>query len=265
MVEKPRVQEGPASSPLLPCLSPAPSLPLPSPPLPKDTVVDESSVGDWWSYMTAWEQEQALAYAGQWYKDHGKSPNQDWRAVFAVGQTATTHATTSQLGSDGTVRMMCYTKGGTRRLWVPARKRWVTGREKLMSMGMPITREAAEVARVAIFDCTTDRKWHSRAGNGMVVPNVGLVLAAVLSSVCWSTTPSSENHTGGAGQGTGAGGLRVCDCLLVSCQSCKAWTTPAPPCSNLSRYCRSLILIQFWSCRLEGVDLRLLACLLPTC
>lgn len=98
--------------------------------------------------------------------------------IFALAQNAKTHTTmTNEFGS-----LPCFTTGGTTRLFHRDRQRWLTAREKAAATGLAVSAAQAKAAGIGHeIDWAGGFSWHTRIGNGQILPNVGLVQISFLS------------------------------------------------------------------------------------
>lgn len=103
----------------------------------------------------------------------------DQLPVFALAQSSESRPT--WLAQDGA--LPCFTTSGTSRLWNDKLHRWLTSREKAAASGLCVSPKQAEVCGVQQIDWQQDVGWHKRVGNGQQLPNVGLVMMAVLGSL----------------------------------------------------------------------------------
>ena len=81
------------------------------------------------------------------------------------------------------------------KVWHACSKRWLTGKEKLASLGFPVFRSMAEAAGCPLFAVDVDNDAGAMAGNAWHLHNAGLVLLAALSSVAkqWLTVTLTIN------------------------------------------------------------------------
>lgn len=72
---------------------------------------------------------------------------------------------------------------GTPRIWYPLRNRWMTVNEKLAHMGLPSAPALAETLQIPVIKGQELQQGHGLVGNGMHMPNIGMIIFSVLACV----------------------------------------------------------------------------------
>ena len=132
-----------------------------------------------WSYLLSERQRRvAGSLKAQWQRKHHRDAGKDPECVFPLNgsleraRVATTHGVLPTL-----------TTKNCRRLWLPARRRWLLHRELAATMGFPVYSEMARAAKVEEDVFTSPpgcRSW--MIGNCMHVANAGCVLAVAMAA-----------------------------------------------------------------------------------
>ncbi len=140
--------------------------------------------GDWTPLLSKSERENLEAYMQRWKEDRHDEAGDNANVCFQLSQNALVRPSmTSKQGQLPTFRSTSST-----RMWVPSKKRWMTGREKLACLGFKVFPTHAAAAGVPVWDSSVVTQPHARAGNTMHVVNIGVAMAAVLLCVQWRTT-----------------------------------------------------------------------------
>ena len=137
---------------------------------------------DWTYLLTAKQQGYVDKYCAMASKRPRGEPEhvdarQDERCVFDLSQSPA-HMGGGRVAELPVMRRSCCL------LWSPARRRWMTARERAAVMGFPVTEELARIARVPQDVLTPTQA--SAIGNAMHVANLGIVILAVMASAEWS-------------------------------------------------------------------------------
>lgn len=119
-------------------------------------------------------------YVRKWEQRNGIAAQLDPKAFFAVAQSDEEMWTAS---NPTTGQCPTFRHSGTGRIWSELHHRWVTGDEKLNSLGFPCYSDTAGAASVHQIDTRLMTQTHSMAGNSMNCHVLAVVLTATLASV----------------------------------------------------------------------------------
>lgn len=108
----------------------------------------------------------------RWKRDPHKDPN----LVYYLGDNASRKCWSATSGKIPTLRM----SGGL--MWNVSKSRMMTGREKLLSLGFPVSQSTAESMRVPILPCRDVKRCGSIAGNAMNWNSIAVVQLVALIS-----------------------------------------------------------------------------------
>ncbi|CAK9030552.1 unnamed protein product [Durusdinium trenchii] len=144
--------------------------------LPLDKVAS-ISLQDWTALLSQEERENYSGYLKR--LDMADKEVQDRElCVVAVQQDPVAFPMQSRGGT-----LPAFTTDSTKRLMVTNRDRWMLAKEKLACFGFPVCKEFADVAKTPVLDIGPNEGWHRCVGNGMVIPNAGMVISCVLSCI----------------------------------------------------------------------------------
>ena len=130
------------------------------------------------SYLLNAREKQQIRYATKYYKKctGGKDVSRNKNILLYLGDNFKNRKIWSfRSGKIPTLRMS-YGK-----MWSFHLKRWLVGREKLASLGFPVTQETAESMGAPVVPVMDAKRASAIAGNCMAFPTVGVVQMIVLS------------------------------------------------------------------------------------
>ena len=133
---------------------------------------------DWTYLLTAKRRKYIDGYCDLMASKCSIDSRQDERCVFDLSQHP------SHTGVRRVAEMPAIRHSGCV-LWSPARRRWMTARERAAIMGFPVTEQLARAAHAPQDTLTTTTR-ASAVGNAMHVANLGVVILVVMASAEWS-------------------------------------------------------------------------------
>lgn len=123
-------------------------------------------------------EKQAVAYLDHAYKQRAKqNPEFDPDLVYFLGDNPWNRIVWS--AASGRLPTLRMNRG---LMWIPHRSRWLTARERLASMGFPVTQAMAEAMGSMEIPIKDVQRASSAAGNAMHFGVAGLVQMVALAS-----------------------------------------------------------------------------------
>ena len=105
----------------------------------------------------------------------GSSASQGPDLILHLGDSAARGSWSAVSGRIPTFR----TGGG--KFWVANKNRWLTGREKMCALGLPVTVETAAAMGVPLLQVNDTSRAHAVSGNSMHFSTVGVIQLVALS------------------------------------------------------------------------------------
>ena len=125
------------------------------------------------------EQRRLIVYMAMWAARFGQSSSTDTRAVFNLADNPEAGYVTWSAASGRIPGLR--TNGG--KLWVPYLSRWLTTKEQLAAMGVPVYTSLAIAAGVPVVPVTPGPEAKLMLGNMMHIASVGVAMLVALSCV----------------------------------------------------------------------------------
>lgn len=130
--------------------------------------------------LTTREAQTMMALDDQYRLMYGRDPKQDPNLVYHLGDSPQYRA-----WSANSKMIPCYRLGSKSSIyWLPALQRSMTGREKLTSMGFPVSRQAAHALDVPVLGAQDPQRcsdFTSVLGNSMHLQTAGVMQLVALS------------------------------------------------------------------------------------
>lgn len=143
---------------------------------PHPTKVRSWSKPDLTYLLTGREKHVIKTLSKEYKRRWGGVPARDKDLVYYLGDNANRRCWSAVSGRIPTLRMA----GGL--MWSVHLRRHMTGREKLLSLGFPVTKETAEAMRVPELPCRNVKRCSLIAGNAMHWSCVGIIQMIALCS-----------------------------------------------------------------------------------
>jgi hypothetical protein len=161
---------------------------FPAPCLPRPVLdkVRKDKPMDYSFLLTKREKGVIRTLNKEYQKRWGMAPTTDRDLVYYLGDNAVRRCWSACSGKLPTLRMA----GGL--LWSPQRKRFMTGREKLGSLGFPVTGRIARNMKVSELPLSDVKRCSQIAGNCMHFTTIGIVQLVALVSFRFSAVQESE-------------------------------------------------------------------------
>ena len=129
------------------------------------------------TYLLNTREQQVVKELGDEYqRRHEKAPETDPDLMYHLGNSSTYRCWSAASGRLPTLR-----RGGGL-MWSPKYRRIMTGREKLASLGFPVTSDSASAMRVPEWPVTDAKRAGAIAGNCMHWNSVGVAQLVALCS-----------------------------------------------------------------------------------
>lgn len=128
------------------------------------------------SLLTEHEQQRLAAYMALWLDRFGHDATTDQSAVFNLADNPDSGFVTWS-GSSGRIPGL-RTNGG--KLWVPFLGRWLTTKEQLAAMGVPVYSSLAVAAQVPLVPVSPGPEAKLMLGNMMHIASVGTALLVAM-------------------------------------------------------------------------------------
>jgi hypothetical protein len=161
---------------------------FPAPCLPRPVLdkVRKDKPMDYSFLLTKREKGVIRTLNKEYQKRWGMAPTTDRDLVYYLGDNAVRRCWSACSGKLPTLRMA----GGL--LWSPQRKRFMTEREKLGSLGFPVTGRIARNMKVSELPLSDVKRCSQIAGNCMHFTTIGIVQLVALVSFRFSAVQESE-------------------------------------------------------------------------
>jgi len=131
---------------------------------------------DMTTLLTDHEHQRLAAYMAMWQDRFGHSADMDPAAVFNLADNPNNGFVTWSASSGRIPGLR--TNGG--KLWVPFLRRWLTTKEQLAAMGVPVYPILAAAARVPLVHVSPGPEAKLMLGNMMHIASVGIALLVAM-------------------------------------------------------------------------------------
>ena len=126
--------------------------------------------------LTDRERQVAQELGRRYEETYGLDPCQNEDLFYYLQDSAARGCWSGSSGRLPTLRR------GSGKMWAAAARRWLTGKEKMATLGMPVTQSVASAMTVPILRMSDCARAHSVAGNSMHFATVGVVQLVAMAS-----------------------------------------------------------------------------------
>ena len=142
--------------------------------------------------LTKPEKKGMDGYADLWFKKHNIRADEDPRAVAALAQSHTEHASMTSLSASPEGVLPTFLHAGAPQMWTFKKARWISVREKGAILGLPTSERLASLLGLPELCAQALQAGHCLFGNGQHMPNMAIANFALFACVCLGDTATVE-------------------------------------------------------------------------